>query len=54
MTIPRVKGKRREIRRMLAQRSQELLGRYRREGTVGEECPLKRALGGKENDGLLS
>ncbi|MFO0887711.1 MAG: DUF2293 domain-containing protein [Isosphaeraceae bacterium] len=44
MTIPRVKGKRREVRRMLARRSQELLQRYRRAGLVGEECPLKRAL----------
>ena len=46
MTIPRIKGKRREVRRMLAKRSQELLGRYRREGTVGGECPLKKALTG--------
>ncbi len=30
MVIPRVKGKRREVRRMLARRSQELLERYRR------------------------
>jgi hypothetical protein len=30
MPIPRVKGKRREVRRMLAQRSKELLARYRR------------------------
>ena len=44
MVIPRVKGKRREVRRMLAQRSQELLGRYRRGEAVGEECPLKKAL----------
>ena len=44
MKIPRVKGKRREVRRMLAQRSQELLGRYRRGEGVGEECPLKTAL----------
>jgi hypothetical protein len=46
MKIPRIKGKRREVRRMLAQRSQELLERYRREETVGEECPLGRALTG--------
>ncbi len=46
MTIPRIKGKRREVRRMLAKRSQELLERYRRKGTVGEECPLKKALTG--------
>jgi hypothetical protein len=44
MKIPRVKGKRREVRRMLAQRSQELLDRYRREETAGDECPLERAL----------
>jgi hypothetical protein len=44
MAIPRVKGKRREVRRMLARRSQELLRRYRRGDTVGDECPLKRAL----------
>ena len=44
MVIPRVKGKRREARRMLARRSQELLGRYRRGEPVGGECPLKKAL----------
>lgn len=44
MKIPRVKGKRREVRRMLAERSQELLSRYRRGEVVGDECPLKRAL----------
>ena len=45
MSIPRVKGKRREVRRMLAQRSQELLARYRRVATSGEQCPLLQALG---------
>jgi hypothetical protein len=44
MKIPRVKGKRREVRRMLAQRSQELLARYRSGEVVGEACPLWRAL----------
>src|SRR5437762_1571916 len=44
MVIPRVKGKRREVRRMLAQRSHELLERYRRGEPVGEECPLRKAL----------
>ena len=44
MAIPRVKGKRREVRRMLARRSQELLERYRRGEPVGEDCPLRRAL----------
>ncbi len=38
--------KRREVRRMLAQRSKELLGRYRRGEAVGDECPLKKALRG--------
>jgi hypothetical protein len=46
MNIPRVKGKRREVRRMLAQRSKELLGRYRRGESAGEDCPLKKALAG--------
>src|SRR5262245_13918204 len=46
MAVPRVKGKRREVRRTLAQRSKQLLGRYRRGEAVGEECPLKRALAG--------
>jgi hypothetical protein len=45
MTIARVKGKRREVRRMLAQRSKELLSRYRRGEPLGGECPLVKALG---------
>lgn len=44
MTIPRVKGKRREVRRMLARRSQELLGRYRNGEAPVETCPLQQAL----------
>src|SRR5262245_23748270 len=44
MVIPRVKGRRREVRRMLARRSQELLHRYRRGEAVPEGCPLQRAL----------
>jgi Uncharacterized conserved protein (DUF2293) len=44
MVIPRVKGKRREVRRMLARRSQELLARYRRGEPVPEGCPLWQAL----------
>ena len=44
MVIPRVKGKRREVRRMLAQRSKELLARYRRAESVGEDCLLVMAL----------
>jgi hypothetical protein len=45
MTIQRVKGKRREIRRMLAQRSHQLLGKYRRGEMVGVGCPLLAAMG---------
>lgn len=48
MPIPRVKGKRREVRRMLAQRSKELLGRYRRGEMNGEECLLRRAIEGRK------
>lgn len=44
MKIARIKGKRREVRRMLAQRSQELLRRYRRGEAVGDECPLRGVL----------
>jgi hypothetical protein len=47
MVIPRVKGKRREVRRMLAQRSKELLARYRRGEPAAEGCPLQRALSQK-------
>lgn len=47
MVIPRIKGKRREVRRMLAQRSQELLGRRRRGEPVEDGCPLQEALKGK-------
>lgn len=44
MNIPRVKGRRREVRRMLAQRSKELLGAYRCGEVVSAACPLARAL----------
>ena len=44
MAIPRVRGKRREVRRMLARRSQDLLACYRRGEPVPEGCPLKKAL----------
>jgi hypothetical protein len=47
MAIPKVKGKRREVRRLLARRSQELLGRYRRGERVEEGCPLWKALAGQ-------
>lgn len=44
MPIPRVKGKRREVRRMLARRSQEVLHRYRRGEAISGDCPLQQAL----------
>ena len=44
MAIPRIKGKRREVRRILARRSQELLARYRRGEPAPEGCPLRKAL----------
>jgi hypothetical protein len=46
MAIPRVKGKRREVRRMLARRSHELLEGYRRGEPLPAACPLRRALHG--------
>ncbi|WZO96131.1 DUF2293 domain-containing protein [Isosphaeraceae bacterium EP7] len=47
MVIPREKGKRREVRRQLAGRSQELLGRYRRGDDTPEACLLRAALDSK-------
>lgn len=46
MTVPRVKGKRREVRRMLARHSKELLSQYRRGEAASMDCPLQRALTG--------
>jgi len=46
LPIPRIKGRRREVRRMLAARSNELLARYRRGEPVPEGCPLLGALSG--------
>ncbi len=42
MKIPRVKGKRREVRRMLAGRSTELLSTYRKGVATSDDCPLKK------------
>lgn len=48
MKIPRVKGKRREVRRMLAAESKKLLSKYRAGGKVDlESCPLAKAFGEK-------
>ena len=44
MTIARVKGRRREVRRAMASRSAELLRPYREGGDVDQFCPLLRAL----------
>jgi hypothetical protein len=45
MSIPREKGRRREVRRMLAQRSSQLLARYRSGSPMDPEtCPLHAAL----------
>lgn len=48
MKIARVRGKRREVRRMLAQRSKDLLSRYRDGEAALNECPLRKALAGVE------
>lgn len=46
MSIPRVKGMRREVRRLLAERSRQLLSRYRQGLAIDpERCVLRRALG---------
>lgn len=45
MKIPRVKGMRREVRRLLAEQSRTLLSRYRRgEAIDPAQCVLRRAL----------
>lgn len=44
MSVPRIKGKRREVRRELARHSRSLLDRYRRGETATAKCPLKQAL----------
>ena len=44
MRIPRVRGRRREVRRMLAAESRKLLDAYRRGDDVRPECPLLTAL----------
>jgi hypothetical protein len=46
MKIPRVKGRRREVRRMLAEQSRLLLEKYRAGQAVNSNCPLHEALTG--------
>jgi hypothetical protein len=48
MKIARVKGQRREVRRMLAQRSKELLQDYRRGESVRPGCPLAKVFDADE------
>lgn len=54
MKIPRGRGKRREVRRMLAQRSKELLASYRRGEPSAASCPLVRGLASMNNGGGAS
>ncbi|MCP3944232.1 MAG: DUF2293 domain-containing protein [Desulfobacteraceae bacterium] len=44
MSIARIKGKRREVRRQLAVKSLEILQAYRRGSQILATCPLKKAL----------
>jgi hypothetical protein len=44
MKIARIRGERREVRRMLARRSHELLNSYRQGTRIASDCPLRRAL----------
>ncbi len=44
MSIARIKGQRREVRRQLAAKSVELLQAYRQGQNIAENCPLKKAL----------
>lgn len=44
MPIPRIKGKRREVRKGLAVKSMEILHAYRQGREIVETCPLKKAL----------
>jgi hypothetical protein len=46
MVIPRVRGERRRVRRMLAERSKSLLDAYRKGATPAPSCPLQRFLDG--------
>jgi hypothetical protein len=44
MKIARVKGQRREVRRMLAARSRSVLEAYRQGHAIPDSCPLKLVL----------
>ncbi len=49
MHIIRKKGNRREVRRMLAQKSQAMLAQYRTGESIDNTCPLQQALAKEEN-----
>jgi len=49
MKIARIRGERREVRRMLAARSRELLDQYRRGQTMSESCPLIASLSASQS-----
>ena len=49
MTIARVKGQRREVRRMLAEQSRRLLNKYRRGHEADPSCPLRQAFANTVN-----
>ena len=44
MIIPQIKGKRRDVRKMLAKRSKQLLDNYRRGEIDLQQCPLYKVL----------
>lgn len=48
MAIPRIRGKRRAVRRMLAARSKQLLDAYRLGRPVDADCPLQQAFKERE------
>lgn len=50
MVVERVKGKRRELRKKLAQHSKTLLNHYRSGESVSVDCPLHRAIAGKTTE----
>jgi hypothetical protein len=52
MPIPRVKGSRREARRLLARHSKEMLERYRRGELALNGCPLQKALGSSPHSAI--
>jgi len=54
MKIPRERGLRREVRRMLAQRSKELLQNYRTGESIETRCPLRIGLSRWEHAKILA